>query len=60
MKNKEESDRDFLVNIIFQIRNYAIENEMEPDDTIKTVAENMIAMLQIATFNGGGENANSD
>ena len=54
MNNEQyRNDREFLIDLIFQIRKYAIKYEMEPDDTVRTVAENMLAMLQIATFNGG-------
>ena len=48
-----EDDRKFLVDILFQIRDYAIAHDMEPDDTIKTTANNMLSLLKIATFNGG-------
>lgn len=49
------NDRAFLVDIIFQIKEYAEKNDMDVDETIKRTAENMLALLKIATFKGGGD-----
>lgn len=45
------TDVEFMTNIISEICNYAVENEMEPDDTIRTIANNLLAILEISTFN---------
>jgi len=54
------SDREFMVHIITEICDYAIENNMEPDDTLSTIADDIKALLEVSTFNrwagGGAEN----
>ena len=45
------TDAEFITNIISEICNQAVENEMEPDDTIRTIANNLLAILEISTFN---------
>lgn len=47
---KENSDTIFMASIIQQICDYSRKNGMSPDESIKTVAENMLALLEIATF----------
>ena len=51
------SDTEFLTHLISEVCTYAVKNEMEPDDTLKTVAENILMLLEISTFNGwkGGD-----
>lgn len=44
-------DTEFLTHIIAEICNYAVTNDMEPDDTLGTVADNILALLEISTFN---------
>lgn len=44
-------DIEFVVDIMTEIAEYAVKNQMMPDETIKTVAENMIALLEIMTLN---------
>lgn len=44
-------DMEFVMDIMTEIAEYAVKNQMIPDDTIRTVAENMIALLEIATMN---------
>lgn len=48
------SDAEFMSNLISMICTYAVKNHMEPDETLKTVAENILALLEISTFNGWG------
>lgn len=50
------NDEHFIVHIISEICEYAKKNEMIPDETLETVAENIIAMLQICSFNDWCEN----
>lgn len=52
-KEEREQDINFLTHILFEIRDYAISCGQEPDDTLKTVAEWILTMLKVATFNGG-------
>ena len=44
-------DMEFVMDIMTEIAEYAVKNQMIPDETIKTVAENMIALLEIMTLN---------
>jgi len=46
------TQEEFMTHIITEICDYAIENDMEPDDTLSTVADNLKAILEISTFNG--------
>lgn len=48
-------DSELMAQVISLIASYAIENEMSPNETIKTVAENMLRLLEIATFENWGE-----
>lgn len=52
---EREQDVKFLTHILLEIRDYAKEAGQEPDDTLKSVAEWILAMLQICTFNYDGE-----
>lgn len=53
--NEINDDTDFLTNILAQICDYAVKNNLQPDNTIEIVAENMLSLLKISTFNGWGE-----
>ena len=52
---KEERERDikFLTHILFEIRDYARSVGQEPDETLKAIAEWILTLLKVATFNGG-------
>lgn len=52
------TDAEFMTHIIQEICDYAVKNEMEPDDTLKTVADNIKALLEISTFNGWNRRVN--
>lgn len=43
-------DSELMAQVISLIASYAIENDISPNETIKTVAENMLVLLEIATF----------
>lgn len=58
-KKEREQDIKFLTDIIFSIRDYAVLCGQEPDDTLRSVAEWILAMLEIATFNGEDADVNS-
>ena len=44
-------DKEFMTHIIVEICNYDVTNGMEPDDTLGTVADNILALLEVSTFN---------
>jgi hypothetical protein len=47
----ETHDMEFVMDIMIEIAEYAKKNQMEPDETIRTVAENMVELLEIITMN---------
>lgn len=49
------TDVRFLTNIISQICDYAVEHDMDPDDTLKTVAANILQFTEVATCKGWGD-----
>ena len=49
---EREQDIEFLSHIVLEIRDYARSVGQEPDETLKATAEWIMALLQIATFNG--------
>lgn len=58
MMKELESDMRLMSDVISHICNYASDNDMKVTDTLKTVAENILAICEIADFDGwkkGGE-----
>lgn len=49
-----EKDMKFFTDIMSQICNYAIENDMKPTETLKTVANNILMITEISDFDGWG------
>lgn len=47
---KPENDIEFITSVISQICDYAIDNGMNATDTLKTVANNILAICEIADF----------
>lgn len=45
------NDCNFMTHIISEICAYANNNGLEPDDTLRTMSENILAVLEISTFN---------
>lgn len=45
-------DTTFMAEIIAQICDYAVDNGMQPNDTLSTVAENIKCLCEISDFNG--------
>ena len=43
-------DSELMTQVISLIASYAYENKMSPNETIETVAKNMLILLEIATF----------
>ena len=54
-ESERELDIDFLTHILFEIKDYARSAGQEPDETLKSIAEWILALLKIATFNGDSE-----
>lgn len=51
MTDKELSqDMELLSSIISQICDYAVDNGMNPTDTVKTVGQNLLALCEISNF----------
>lgn len=48
----DDTDLDFFTKLISEICTYAVQNGYEPDDTLRAVSENILALLEIATYNG--------
>ena len=53
-------DVKFMAHLISEICNYAVENDMEPDDTVRTICNNFLGMLEVATFNGWKQEVKDD
>lgn len=51
IEDEISKDMQLINSITAQICNYAVENDMQPNDTIKTVAENLLYLCEIANFN---------
>lgn len=51
--SEEDTNKDikFMTDIISEICEYAKANGMEPDETLRTFSENILALLEISTFN---------
>lgn len=49
---ERKRDIKFLTHILFEIRDYARSAGQEPDETLRAVAEWILALLKVATFNG--------
>lgn len=45
------TEEEFLAHIISEICDFAVDNDMEPNDTLSTVADNIKAILEISNFN---------
>lgn len=51
-KEEQEQDIKFLTHILFEIGDYARSTGQDPDETLKSIAEWILALLEVATFNG--------
>ena len=51
-EEEREQDIEFLTHILFEIRDYARSVGQNPDETLKATAEWILALLNVATFNG--------
>lgn len=50
--DKVTDDAGFLSHIIAEICDYAVGNNLEPNDTLSAIAESIKALLEVSTFNG--------
>lgn len=50
MEEELSKDMEFLSDIIARICDYAVDNDMKPTDTVKTVAQNLLALCEISNF----------
>ena len=46
------TEEEFITHIITEICDYAVDNDMEPNETLSVIADNIKAILEISTFNG--------
>jgi len=44
-------DKQFTVHIISEICTYAKQNDMNPNETMRILCNNLLAMLETCTFN---------
>lgn len=58
--SQEERDHKFLVEILAQICDYAVDNEMNPTDTVTTVANNLLMLAEIANFDNWKRRVEND
>ncbi len=45
------NDTDFMTHIIGDICDFAVKNNMKPDDLLSDVAENIMELLEAVSFN---------
>ena len=50
-EEEREQDIRFITHILFEIRDYAKSAGQEPDETLKSIAEWILELLKVATFN---------
>lgn len=48
---RSKTDEELMSNILDEICEYAVLNKMVPDETLRIMAENILALLEISTFN---------
>lgn len=48
-------DESFMAHLISEICDYAVRNKMEPNDTMRTICNNLLTILDISAFNGWKE-----
>ena len=50
-EEEREQDIKFITHILFEIRDYAKSAGQEPDETLKSIAEWILALIKVGTFN---------
>lgn len=48
-------DEGLITTVVTKICDYAIANNLSPDESLKIVSENILAILEIASFNNWGK-----
>lgn len=51
----KNDDMKFLASIIAQICDYAVNNGMNPDDTLKTMAISILQFTEVASYKEWGD-----
>lgn len=51
----KRDDEGLLTAVVTKICDYAIANNLSPDESLKIVSENILAILEIASFNNWGK-----
>lgn len=44
------NDIEFMAQTVTSICDYAVANDMSPNETIRTVAENLLGLVEISNF----------
>lgn len=60
MNNTKKRDCDFMAEIIAQICDYAVDNNMPPTDTVKTIANNLLMLTEISDFDSWKRRTEND
>ena len=60
VKEEMSSDYNFMAQLLSEICDYAVCNGMKPNDTIKTISNNFLSLLDIANFNGWKKEENNE
>ena len=50
-EEEREQDIRFITHILFEIRDYAKSAGQDPDETLKSIAEWILALIKVGTFN---------
>lgn len=53
----KHDDMVFLTSIISQICDYAVSHEMDPDDTLKSIATSILQFTELASCKGWGDDS---
>lgn len=51
---RKNADSEFFTSIISQICDYAVDNGLDPDDTLKSIAAYIVSLTEIASFREWG------
>ena len=60
VKEEISSDSKFMAHLLSEICDYAVCNGMKPNDTIKTISNSFLFLLDIANFNGWKKEENNE
>lgn len=58
--SQEERDHKFLVEILAQICDYAVDNDMKPTETVAIVAKNLLMLAEVSNFDSWKRRAEND